>query len=225
MFKVEKVMRIGKTVILLLCFCMFGLTACGEVVRQEGDNGKAATDEIASTVSSLSIEKNGSISSTIVESFGESYYKEDGLKSMIESAIEEYASANGDAEIKLKNIKVKDSMVNVLMEYGDYQAYAGFNDENFFAGTVRDANMAGFDLNVTLKSVSDSTEISKADLLGMGDSHIVIASVEGADPTVTDQIRINCFDEILYVSDGVTTAGKKSAYVELTNGYRVIVFK
>lgn len=59
----------------------------------------------------------------------------------------------------------------------------------------------------------------------MGDNHIVIANVEDTDQTVSDQIRVNCFDEILYISDGVTTTGKKSAYVELTNGYRIIVFK
>ncbi len=218
-------MRIGKVRIIMICLCILGLTACGEVIQEEGGNNKEATDEIASTVSSLSIEKNGGITSTIVESFGESYYDEDGLKSMIESDISQYTSAHETAQIKLKNIKVKDSMVNVLIEYGGYQDYAGFNKENFFAGTIRDANTAGFDLNVTLKSVSDSTEISKSKLLEMGDNHIVIANVEGTDQTVSDQIRVNCFDEILYISDGVTTTGKKSAYVELTNGYRIIVFK
>lgn len=218
-------MRIGKVRIIMICLCILGLTACGEVIQEEGGNNKEATDEIASTVSSLSIEKNGGITSTIVESFGESYYDEDGLKSMIESDISQYTSAHETAQIKLKNIKVKDSMVNVLMEYGGYQDYSGFNKENFFAGTIRDANTAGFDLNVTLKSVSDSTEISKSKLLEMGDNHIVIANVEGTDQTVSDQIRVNCFDEILYISDGVTTTGKKSAYVELTNGYRIIVFK
>ena len=209
-------MRIGKVRIIMICLCILGLTACGEVIQEEGGNNKEATDEIASTVSSLSIEKNGCITSTIVESFGESYYDEDGLKFMIESDISQYTSAHETAQIKLKNIKVKDSMVNVL---------AGFNKENFFAGTIRDANTAGFDLNVTLKSVSDSTEISKSKLLEMGDNHIVIANVEDTDQTVSDQIRVNCFDEILYISDGVTTTGKKSAYVELTNGYRIIVFK
>ncbi len=218
-------MRIGKVTIIMICLCILGLTACGEVIQEEGGNNKEATDEIASTVSSLSIEKNGCITSTIVESFGESYYDEDGLKSMIESDISQYTSAHETAQIKLKNIKVKDSMVNVLIEYGGYQDYAGFNKENFFAGTIRDANTAGFDLNVTLKSVSDSTEISKSKLLEMGDNHIVIANVEDTDQTVSDQIRVNCFDEILYISDGVTTTGKKSAYVELTNGYRIIVFK
>ncbi|MDE7417903.1 MAG: hypothetical protein K2N44_16640 [Lachnospiraceae bacterium] len=216
-------MRIGKSSILILCICMLGLTACGEVVQPEN---KEVIDELAATASSISIEKDGSISSTIVEAFSGSYYYEDGeegLKPMIESSIDEYTSENTAAQIKLKSLKVKDGVVKVLMEYGDYQAYAGFNSEDFFAGTVRDANMAGFDLNVTLKSVSDNTQISKPELLGMGDSHIVIEIIENTEEA--DQIRVNCFDEILYISDGVTTVGKKSADVSLTDGYRIIVFK
>lgn len=221
-------MRIGKVAILkaailMICLCMMGLAACGEVVEQEN---KEVKDEVAATVSSISIEKDGSISSTIVEAFSGDFYYEDGdegLKPMIESSINEYTSANASAQIKLKSIKLKDGVVRVLMEYGDYQAYAGFNREDFFAGTVKDANMAGFDLNVTLKSVSDDTQISKPELLGMGDNHIVIEIIENAE--AADLIRVNCFDEILYISDGVTAVGKKSADVSLTDGYRIIVFK
>lgn len=217
-------MKMGKAIILVLCFCMLGLTACGEVVQPEN---KEVKDELAATVTSLSIEKDGGISNTIVESFSGDYYYEDGeegLKTMIESSIDEYTSGNGDAQIKLKSFKVKDGVATVVMEYGDYQTYAGYNGEDFFAGTIRDANMAGFDLNVTLKSISDDTTASKPELLGMGDSHIVIVGCE-KDPEQPEQLRINCFDEILYVGDGVVTVGKKSADISLSKGYKIIVFK
>lgn len=218
-------MKIGKSIILLLCMGLLGLTACGEVIQPE--ENKEVTDELAaSSASSLTVEKDGSIAHMIVEDFsGSEFYSEERLKSMIDSSIDEYTSGHPSAQIKLKNLKVKDGVANVSMEYGDYQAYAGFNSEDFFVGTVKDANMAGYDLNVTLRSVSDNTEISKPDLLGMGDSHIILAIVEAAGETQADQIRINCFDEILYVSDGITAAGKKSADVSLANGYRIIVFK
>lgn len=220
-------MKMGKAVITMLCFFMLGLTACGEAVERENhksSNNKEATDEIAATVSSLSIEKNGSISSTIIEDFIESYYNEGDLKAMIESLIDDYKAEHAEAQIKLKSCKVKDGVVNVVMEYGSYQAYAGYNKENFFAGTIKDANMAGFDLNVTLKSVSDDTTASKPELLGMGDNHIVIVGCEKG-PEESEQLRINCFGEILYVGDGVTAVGKKSADVSLSEGYKMIVFK
>ena len=106
---------------------------------------------------------------------------------MIESEIDAYKAENTSAQIKLKSCKVKDGVVNVLMEYGDYQAYAGYNGEIFFTGTIQDANMAGFDLNVTLSSVSDGTTASKPELLGMGDSHIVIIGYE-EEPEQPEQL-------------------------------------
>lgn len=211
--------RIGKSIILMLCFCMLGLTACEEEKQDVKD------EIVASAVSSsISVNKDGSISSTIVEDFIESYYDANGLKTMIESSINEYKSENKTAKVTLKSCKAADGVVNVVMEFGDYQAYAGFNEENFFAGTIQAANMAGFDLNVTLKAVSDKSEnttVSKPELLGMGDRHIII--VENMEDV--DKIRVNCFDEILYVGDGVTAVGKKSADVTFSEGYHIIVFK
>lgn len=214
-------MRTGKIIMLVSCLFVLGLTACGEVIPQEE---REVTDEVAATVSSLSIKKDGSISSTIIENFIESYYNEDDLKAMLESFVDEYKAANVTAQIELKSFKVKDGVTNIVMEYGDYQTYAGFDREDFFAGTIRDANMAGIDLNVTLKSVSDSTTVSKPELLGMGDSHIIIIG-NAEEPEESEQLRINCFDEILYVGEGVTTVGKKSADVSLSKGYKIIVFK
>ncbi|MDE6621064.1 MAG: hypothetical protein K2K74_11380 [Lachnospiraceae bacterium] len=216
-------MKIGKSIMLILCFCMLGLTACGEVIHQ-GNESNAVTDEVAATLSSLSIEKDGSISSTIIENFIESYYNEDDLKSMIESAIDEYKADNVTAQIELKNFKVKDGVTNITIEYGDYQTYAGFDREDFFAGTIRDANMAGYDLDVTLKSVADNTTVSKPELLGMGDSHIVFFEYT-EEPEVLEQLRINCYDEILYVNDEVTVVGKKSADISSSKGCKIIVFK
>lgn len=56
---------------------------------------------------------------------------------MIESEIDAYKAENTSAQIKLKSCKVKDGVVNVLMEYGDYQTYAGYNGEIFSQGRFR----------------------------------------------------------------------------------------
>lgn len=212
-------MRAWKTILFIMCICMIGLTACGERTDVNGEADKAA-------VSTISVKKDGSISSIIIENFIESYYSEDDLKSMFESSIDKYKAANAAAQIELKSFKVQDGVTNICMEYGDYQTYAGFDREDFFAGTIKDANMAGFDLNVTLKSVSDNTTVSKPELLEMGDRHIVILGTEQPeDGQEAETMRVNCFDEILYVGDGVTVVGGKSADVNYPGGYGIIVFK
>ena len=162
----------------------------------------------------------------IVEDFVESYYDVEGLKTMIETSINAYKAENTDAQIKLKSCKAKDGVANVEIEFGNYQAYAGFNQEDFFVGTVKDANMAGYDLDVTLNAVSESAgngTISKPELLGMGDSHVVI--VKNTEEQESEMLRVNCFGEILYVGEGVTAVGKKSVNVSYSEGSKMIVFK
>ena len=218
--RVEMVMRIGKTIMLMMCTCVLGLTACGEKTQDVKDELAASE-----TKSSISVNKDGSISSPIVEDFVESYYDVERLKSMIESSINTYKAENTQAQIKLKSCKAKDGVANVEIEFGDYQAYAGFNQEDFFVGTVKDANMAGYDLNVTLSAVSDAENgtISKPELLGMGDSHVII--VENAEEQDAEPLRVNCYGEILYVGEGVTSVGKKSVNVSYSEGSKMIVFK
>jgi hypothetical protein len=198
-----------------------GLVACGS---------KDVTVDTTTSGSTITISKDGSISNSIVEEFGESYYDEDSLKSMIEDSIFEYVNKSSDSNIdkpSLKSCKVADGYANVTIDYESYKAYAGFNGEDLFVGTVAEANMAGYDLNISLKDVSDtSVTISKPQLLGMGDNHIVIIEAEKAeDGAQIEPVHVNTYDEILYVGNGVTKTGKKSADVNVASGYGYIVFK
>lgn len=219
----KRSIKIRKAMLLMACMCLIGLTACGERTDDDFDGAAMTT---------ISVKKDGSISSKIVEDFGASYYDAEALKSMIETEIADYKAADGTAQITLRSCEVEAGKTNVLMEFNDHDTYAGYNDERFFAGTVQGADQAGFDLNVTLNSVSGGAGITKADLLGMGDSHIVILEVVRPDEVTRSEeiqeaqtIRVNCYDEILYVGEGVTPVGKKSADVTLPEGFGIIVFK
>lgn len=225
----KKVTRVSILGALLLC--VLSLTACGDKEQQDKSSGKGnANDEM---VTSISVNKDGSIESRIVEKFDAAYYDVSALQAMIEEAAADYSRETAGAEISLKECKVTDGKVNVEMTFNDCNAYAGFNGETFFAGTIQDAYEAGYDLNVTLKAVSSKDgagTVSKQELLGMGDSHIVIferpvqEDEAGEDPAEAT-MRINCYGNILYVGDGVSTVGKKSADVSIDQGVGIIVFK
>ena len=124
----KKFMRVGKTFALVLCVFILGLTACGS---KEEENTQEAQ------VTSISIKKDGSISSKIVEDFAQSYYDVDGLKSMIETSIAEYKAQNSEAQVSLKKCEAAQGVIEVIMEFGSDRDYAGFNDEDFFAGTIQ----------------------------------------------------------------------------------------
>ncbi|MCM1184776.1 MAG: hypothetical protein NC337_15520 [Roseburia sp.] len=224
----KKVMRVRVLGALLLC--ALGLTACATDGQQGSGSpsGKSKTkDEM---VTSVSVNKDGSIESRIVEEFEASYYDVSALRTMIEEAAAEYTNETASAEVSLEGCEVVDGKVNVEIKYNDYNAYAGFNGETFFAGTIQEAYQAGFDLNVTLKAVSDKDDaqtVSKQELLGMGDNHIIIFErpLEEEEEPDGASMRINCYGDILYVGDNVSTVGKKSADVNVGQGVGVIVFK
>ncbi len=54
-------------------------------------------------------------------------------------------------------------------------------------------------------------------------SHVII--VENAEEQDAEPLRVNCYGEILYVGEGVTSVGKKSVNVSYSEGSKMIVFK
>ncbi len=220
---------------------ILGLCACSD--SQTKTEGAKGTSDDASVIT---LKKDGSIERRLVEDFGEDY-SEDALESLIDTSISAYQKKVPQAQVNLKSCqKNKEDRLAVEMTFGDWESYAGWNNyfldymyasemgmdtasiesstDGFFAGTVSDAYTAGYGLEATLNAVSEKNakqSVGKSDLLGMGDTHIVILERGGDDEPVT----VNCYGDILYVSDGVSAAGKKSATVDAMDGYGMIVFQ
>lgn len=226
-----------KKFIAMACVLALGLCACGSSQSKDADS---------SLTSTITLKKDGSIESKTVEDFGTGY-SEDGLKSLIDASIAMYQKQSESSQISLKSCEKngQDKLI-VEMTFNHSEAYAGWNNyfldymyasemgmdssniendtQGFFVGTISDAYAAGYSLETTLKAASDNSDkssVTKADLLSMGDRHIVILeSYDDDEPVI-----VNCYDEILYVGDGVTTIGKKSASVNTADRYGIIVFK
>lgn len=219
----KRFFKSGAFTAMLFTVCALALTACGKNGAQE----EGAVD--SKELSAISVKKDGTVEGRIVEDFGEDYYDEAGLQAMINEAISEYSAESPSAKITLKSCKASDGKINVEMEYGDYRAYAGFNNEDFFVGTIQEAYAEGYGLDYTLSAAAaDKIEtISKQDILNMGENHIMIFErIAGDnDGPISSPLRINCFGEVLYVSEGVEAVSKKNANFTLSEGMGVIVFK
>lgn len=228
-----------KKITVMACILALGLCACADVKPKEKDSEDMPP-------SMITIEKDGSIKSRLTEDFGTGY-SEEGLKKLIDMSITEYQGKSGGSRIELKNCEKNNNEKLVIeMEFNTADAYAGWNNyfleymyaselgldsssiesstDGFFAGTISDAYSAGYSLDVTLNAVSDDSikkNVTKSDLLGMGNNHIVILERYGDE----EPIGVKCYDEILYAGDGVTVTGKKSAEISTMEGYGVIVFK
>ena len=196
----------------ILAVLMVWLTACG--------SGAYAEQE---TVNSLTLDKDGSVENMIIEGFDKDYYDLDGLNTMIKDSIEQYCRQNPSADITLKGSEVSDGQVRVSMKYDSAASYMGYNNKTLFVGTIQEAYSEGYDLNISLTDVKDSSNtVGKQELLEMGEKHIVIIQLPS---TMTDGMRLQCFGEILYISDGVNPVSKKTADIEQSQGVSVVVFK
>lgn len=192
---------------IILAVMMTNLVACGtESVNPEAD-----------MVSYIKILEDGSIEAAIVEDFKESYYEVEGLESMIKDAVNDYNQKDITAGLQLMSCELVDGQVKVVIRYGTYRSYTGFNSRELFVGTVRDAIRLGYDLDVNLLGAGKaSAKISQKELGALEDMQIVIAE---------EPVRVICYDEIEYYTESGTLVGKKAVDMEHTGGYGVVLFE
>lgn len=190
-------------ILTVLCLAAF-LAGCG------GKEGTADRTEIE-------LKKNGSVVHTIVEEFAESYYDMEELKSMIAQACDAYNGTAGKEAVKMESAEAADGTATVVMKYDSAQSYSEFNRQALFAGTVKDAFKAGYDLNVKLLPVREGeAAIGKDELLGMGEKRIAI---------VREAVDVKVWGKIRYLSeDAVLGSGADTASVTDENSLTYILF-
>lgn len=175
------------------------------------------TEEVVIAEPAFEISKKGVISQTMVESFDKDYYSVDELRSEFEGAISEFNGSNQGDEAHLEELHAENGKVYVNLRYDSSVAAGSFLNEVIFYGTVNDAYDMGHMLDVSLKSVSDGTVISKAELMDMKKNHIFICQESGLVLLET---------KILYVSANVEVTGDKSARISSdSDGLAYIVTK
>lgn len=164
-------------------------------------------------VTSLSINKDGEVVSTIYETFGEDYYSVDELADMAASEISYYNSEYISPKITVEDPEVleEEKLVKLTMTYKTAYDYSHFNQATLFYGTVQEAAEAGFKVSDALVG-ADGETITDEKLSDMSEKHVIITS---------DKIKIEAPYEIVYMSKGVTRKGKKEAILSETTADNV----
>lgn len=189
-------------ILLVVCFLFISLTGCG-----------SSTDV---SVSTLQLHKDGSITQIIVEDFPEEEYNFEELMQMNQQEVDDYNESVSKEAVRINQMKLDDKNVVVDMEYTGANAYFGLNGTVLYFGTVDQAKAAGYDLNVTLNSVSKDETLSPEELKEMGNRHIAI---------VNEAVDVLTYGKILYVSDGVTAGKNKKLATVAEDETAYIVFK
>ena len=177
-------------------------------------------------MTTIAIQKDGTIRHTMVEDFGEESVEE--LEKLMSEKAADYNNNNsaGAGGVTVDEVEAGDGVIRVVMTYPDAAAFDGFMNMDvvavdpalrapFFYGTVEDAYEQGYDLEIEMHSSEDDSALQgKGDLLAMGKNRIIIYDSE---MNLGAPVQISTQDELLYISDNVAVAGKNVVEIAETD--------
>jgi len=102
---------------------------------------KAVPDE-----NTISVDKKGKITCTIVEDFGKSFYDSQELQGEIEEEIRDYNKNFGTDHLFLESFEVEDGVAKLQLVFDEARYYSDYSGKEFFTGTVAEARSAGYSL-------------------------------------------------------------------------------
>jgi len=152
----------------------------------------------------ISINKKGVVTGTIVEDFSQPYYDQEELKKMIDNEVAAYNSKAGADSVTVETYEVTDGKVTLSMDYASYKDYADMNEKDFFVGTVSQAYDAGYSFE-SIKSADGTTTVSEKEILEMGEEKIVICD---------EAIDVRVSGKISYISGNAEIKDNKTASIK-----------
>ena len=192
-----KRLKLWLGVILLVC-CLAG---CG--------NQDATYD-----TTTLVVKDDGTFMEVVVEPFDKEYYDASELESFVKSEIQEYNLRKVSTQLSLEGVEVEDEIAKVTISYKTDEDYRNFNEGTVFVGTVREAIDEGYDFDQIFQEYGKTEEVSVAQVTENANYGVVI-TVEATNVVLPDKI--------LYISENVTTKGKKTAQTDTGECY--IIYK
>lgn len=169
-----------------ICLCAVILAGCGaarlpEVIEEP----------------TVSITKEGNAAVWQVGDFDKTYYDLSELTSMAVTEAEQFCASRGQegaaAVEKVELLPENDSKVVVAYRFSDCDSCGDFLGSRIFYGTVGEALRRGFDSDVIMRSISDNTLFTEAQLKEASDKYVVITDIKA---------NIYCPREVTHVSNG-----------------------
>lgn len=95
----------------------------------------------------ISVDKKGKITYTVVEDFGKNFYDAEELQKEIEEEIDAYNQNFSTAHLELKAFEVADGVAKLQTSFDEAKYYADYSGMTLFLGTVAEAEGSGYDLS------------------------------------------------------------------------------
>ena len=190
--RIKKFLTAGLSGLLIL-----SLTGCGQAAK--------LPETVENT--SLVVEKDGKVTSYLVNTFDKDFYNLDGLTQMVEEEAEEFNATHTEATENPMNVKT----VQVLGD-ADTDSYAEYNEQDLFYGTRVEALAQGLTVNRELVNAADGTPADSEKLdKALEKNHLIITNASA---------YIYCPYPVLYISEGVVMG--EDGYVDASQSDGVV---
>ena len=157
----------------------------------------------------IALQRNGKILEAAVETFDQSYYKEDELNSYIQNAVDDYTAEHGKKSVSVTESKVEEKKAYLTLQYENAETFQDFSGIECFSGSIVEAQSAGYDFEQDFypvtegkadkKSVKGSTLLKEDDLkvlIVKENSDLIVpgkiayVSTEGTEVTSEKQVNV-----------------------------------
>ena len=101
----------------------------------------------------IALQRNGKILEAAVETFDQSYYKEDELNSYIQNAVDDYTAEHGKKSVSVTESKVEEKKAYLTLQYAE--TFQDFSGIECFSGSIVEAQSAGYDFEQDFYPVTD----------------------------------------------------------------------
>lgn len=103
----------------------------------------------------IALQRNGKILEAAVETFDQSYYKEDDLNSYIQNAVDDYTAEHGKKSVSVTESKVEEKKAYLTLQYENAETFQDFSGIECFSGSIVEAQSAGYDFEQDFYPVTD----------------------------------------------------------------------
>ena len=176
---------------ILLGAALVFLVGCGSI-----EDAKSST---------IYVDKNGKVTSVIVEDFSKEYYDKTELEKSIDAAVDSYNKEHNSKAVALKKLTVKKEIAKAVLTYDSCADYRDFNDTILFSGTVADAQEAGYDFKMDFITAAGKETAVKEIISRYSDAKVIITN---------EPVCVQTKNVILYVSKNVSVKEGKLAQVQ-----------
>lgn len=103
----------------------------------------------------IALQRNGKILEAAVETFDQSYYKEDELNSYIQNAVDDYTAEHGKKSVSVTESKVEEKKAYLTLQYENAETFQDFSGIECFSGSIVETQSAGYDFEQDFYPVTD----------------------------------------------------------------------